>query len=717
MCKSTKFFVLFDTKMNVMLQNTPKKSSKFTRNHLFKVIYFVILAIAIIYSLPREDQFAFQFAQNKPWRYELLTAPFDFPIYRDTLAIEKDKDSIIQHYIPYYSQNRSMLGKQLADLRNNNLEGIPTTLPTTYLKYVENHLKTIYETGLLSNTSRDSLSKTKKTHIRLVSKKVAVVTDINKLYTRKTAYKYLMSADSTKYDIPLFVKADLSRYLVPNINYDQIKNETALSDALSSINTISGTIQQGERIVDRGEVITGHLFHVLNSFKQESLQRMGSHREENFILLGQSLYVCLLLLIFMWYLELFRNTFYKKKKNLSMLFVLILLYTIGTSLLVRHPIFSIYIIPFCIAPVVIRIFVDARTAFMTHMVIVLLCAIPLQFPYEFIVQQIIAGLIAIYSLKEFSNRSHLLRTTLFVVLTYIVVYMCLELIAGTRLQDITYARLMLYVTNGILLLFTYPIMILIERFFGFISSVTLVELSNSNLPLLKRLSQEAPGTFQHSIQVSNLASEAALQIGADSQLVRTGAMYHDIGKMLDPTYFTENQSGFNPHTLLDYKQSAQTVIRHITEGMKMADKYNLPDAVKQFITTHHGAGKAKYFYISWKNEHPDEPIDDSIFSYPGPNPQTKEQGILMMADSIEAASRSLPEYTEENISEVVDRIINTQIKEGFMDACPLTMREINTIRETFKEKLKIMHHTRVSYPTLNKEETNESSFSRDIIKE
>lgn len=697
-----------------MLQNTPKKSSKFTRDRLFKAVYFVILAVAIIYSLPREDQFVFQFAQNKPWRYELLTAPFDFPIYRDTLDIEQDKDSVLQQYLPYYSQDRGMLGKQLADLRNNNLNGTPTKLPKKYLKYVEGRLKHIYETGLISNSARDSLSQSKKTHIRLVNKRVAVVTDINKLYTRKTAYKHLMAADTTKFKLPLLVKADLSRYLVPNLGYEFIRNETALSDALSRIETIQGTIQQGERIVDRGELITAHLYHVLNSFKQESLQRMGSRREENLILIGQIFYVCLLLMIFMWYLELFRGTFYEKKKNLSMLFALILIYTVGTSILVRHPIFSIYIIPFCIAPVVIRIFVDARTAFMTHMVIILLCAIPLKFPYEFIVQQFIAGLVAIYSLKEFSNRTHLLRTTLFVVLTYIVMYLCLELVAGTPLDDITYSRLMLYVINGILLLFTYPIMILIERFFGFISSVTLVELSNNNLPLLKRLSQEAPGTFQHSIQVSNLASEAALQIGADSQLIRTGAMYHDIGKMLDPTYFTENQSGFNPHTLLDYKQSAQTVIRHITEGMKMADKYNLPDAVKQFITTHHGAGKAKYFYISWKNEHPDEPVDESIFTYPGPNPQTKEQGILMMADSIEAASRSLAEYTEENISEVVDRIIDTQIKEGFMDECPLTLHEITIIRDVFKEKLKIMHHTRVSYPTLKKEDKEDSPSSTEV---
>ena len=309
---------------------------------------------------------------------------------------------------------------------------------------------------------------------------------------------------------------------------------------------------------------------------------------------------------------------------------------------------------------------------------------------------------AIYSLKELSQRSQLLSSTLIVTLTYSLLYLALDLVHVSEIAQLSTYVYMNFIINGLLLLFTYPLLFILEKTFGFTSNVTLVELSNINTKLMREMSETAPGTFQHSLQLANLTAAAANRIGANSQLVRTGAMYHDIGKMLNPAFFTENQSGVNPHDQLNYKQSAQIVISHITDGLKLADKYNLPKVIKEFISTHHGNGLTKYFYISYQNEHPDEEVDKTVFQYPGPNPFTKEQAILMMADSVEAASRSLPEYTEESISALVDKIIDSQVQEGYFKECPITFKDIATVKSVFKEKLKTMYHTRISYPELKK---------------
>ena len=368
-----------------------------------------------------------------------------------------------------------------------------------------------------------------------------------------------------------------------------------------------------------------------------------------------------------------------------------------------HNILSVYILPYAMLPIILRVFLDSRTAFMAHTITILICSICLRYPHEFILLQVAAGLVAIYSLRELSQRSQLFRSAILVILTYAAMYFAFELITENDLSKMNGGMYIYFIINGILLLFAYPLLFLLEKTFGFTSNVTLVELSNINTPLLRRMSETVPGTFQHSMQVANLAAEAANRIGAKSQLVRTGALYHDIGKMENPVFFTENQSGgVNPHKNLSYEQSAQVVISHITDGIKLAEKNNLPKVIKDFITTHHGRGKTKYFYISWKNEHPNEEPDESLFTYPGPNPFTKEQAILMMADSVEAASRSLPEYTEESIGNLVDKIIDSQVDEGFFKECPITFKDIATVKAVFKEKLKTVYHTRISYPELKK---------------
>ena len=345
---------------------------------------------------------------------------------------------------------------------------------------------------------------------------------------------------------------------------------------------------------------------------------------------------------------------------------------------------------------------DSRTAFMTHVTMILMCACVLQHPLEFVAVELVAGLIAIFSLRELSSRSQLFWTAILVTIGASLTNISLDWMRNDSFVDIDCGELNYLIVNGLLLFCSYPLLYLIEKAFGFTSNITLIELSDMNKELLRRMSEVAPGTFQHSIQVGNLAAEIANKIGAKSQLVRTGALYHDIGKTLNPIYFTENQSGVNPHEHMPYVESAKMIISHVTEGLKLADKYNLPNVIKEFISTHHGQGKAKYFYVQQKNAFPDEKIDELLFTYPGPNPFTKEQAILMMADTVEAASRSLPDYTEKSIRDLVNRLIDAQVEEGYFKECPITFRDIAYAKTVLIEKLKTIYHTRISYPDLKK---------------
>jgi putative nucleotidyltransferase with HDIG domain len=315
------------------------------------------------------------------------------------------------------------------------------------------------------------------------------------------------------------------------------------------------------------------------------------------------------------------------------------------------------------------------------------------------VVETVGGLMAITSLRELSTRSQIFKSAILIALAMIAINLSFDWMRTDSLSQIDYSTYNYLIVNGIALLFAYPLLYLIEKTFGFTSDITLIELSNTNNPLLRQMSEIAPGTFNHSIQVANLAGEIANKIGAEAQLVRTGALYHDIGKLTNPIYFTENQSGINPHEMLTEIESAQMIISHVTEGQKMADKYNLPKEIRDFISTHHGQGKAKFFYIKYHNEHPDEPVDDLLFTYPGPNPFTREQAILMMADTVEAASRSMNEYTEQAIRDLVNRLIDTQVSEGYFKECPITFRDIQYAKTVLIEKLKTIYHTRISYPS------------------
>ena len=681
-----------------------KTSKRFSyKNLIYKSLIFIATVSVIVYFLPNEGKFNYQFDINKPWKYGLLQASFDFPIYKNDLQVQKEQDSILADYQPYFQIDKEAEKNVLSKLREDYNKTLRHSLPgTDYVRYIERTLKALYEGGIIAGNDLKRMEEDSIIAIRLVDKNVATSRFIDQLYTVKEAYEYLLNADTAHYKKKILQQCNLNDYITPNLVYDEEKSEAAQKDLLSNISWANGFVLNGQKIIDRGEIVDEQTYNILESLRKEWEKRSDSVQEKRLTLAGQILYVGIFLFCFMAYLELFRADYYERKGTLTLLFALIVFFPVLSSIMVEQNLSSIYVVPFAMIPIIVRVFLDSRTAFMAHVTIILLCSITLRFPHEFILLQVVAGMVAIYSLRELSQRSQLLRTALVVFISYALLYFAFELIHEDDLTKLNTRMYIYFMINGILLLFAYPLLFLLEKIFGFTSDVTLVELSNINNSLLREMSEVAPGTFQHSLQMANLAAAAANKIGGKSQLVRTGALYHDIGKMVNPAFFTENQSGVNPHKSLSYEQSAQVIISHITDGLKIAEKHNLHKVIKDFISTHHGRGLTKYFYISYKNEHPDEEVDQEKFRYPGPNPFTKEQAVLMMADSVEAASRSLPEYTEESISTLVDKIIDTQVSEGYFKECPITFKDIATVKALFKEKLKTMYHTRISYPELKK---------------
>lgn len=681
-----------------------KTNQRFSyKNLIYKSLIFIATVSVIVYFLPNEGKFNYQFDINKPWKYGLLQASFDFPIYKNDIQVQKEQDSILADYQPYFQIDKEAEKNVLSKLREDYNKTLRHSLPgTDYVRYIERTLKALYEDGIIAGNDLKRMEEDSIIAIRLVDKNVATSRFIDQLYTVKEAYEYLLNADTTHYKKKILQQCNLNDYITPNLVYDEEKSEAAQKDLLSNISWANGFVLNGQKIIDRGEIVDEQTYNILESLRKEWEKRSDSVQEKRLTLAGQILYVGIFLFCFMAYLELFRADYYERKGTLTLLFALIVFFPVLSSIMVEQNLSSIYVVPFAMIPIIVRVFLDSRTAFMAHVTIILLCSITLRFPHEFILLQVVAGMVAIYSLRELSQRSQLLRTALVVFISYALLYFAFELIHEDDLTKLNTRMYIYFMINGILLLFAYPLLFLLEKIFGFTSDVTLVELSNINNSLLREMSEVAPGTFQHSLQMANLAAAAANKIGGKSQLVRTGALYHDIGKMVNPAFFTENQSGVNPHKSLSYEQSAQVIISHITDGLKLAEKHNLPKVIKDFISTHHGRGLTKYFYISYKNEHPDEEVDQEKFRYPGPNPFTKEQAVLMMADSVEAASRSLPEYTEESISTLIDKIIDTQVSEGYFKECPITFKDIATVKALFKEKLKTMYHTRISYPELRK---------------
>ena len=671
------------------------------RDFLIRSAFIIGTVVIIVWMMPRSSNISFKIERGKPWTYSDLKAPFDFPIYKSDEVVKAERDSLMQQYEPYYLFNDDVVTKQIRQFVKDYNNGIPG-LSKDYISIVSNRLRSLYAQGIMNSSEYARLNKDTTRNIRVINGKDAISTAITKVHSVVSAYEQIFLDESLAAHREILQKCNLNDYLTPNLIYDKERSEASLNDLRNSIPLASGLVQRGQKIIDRGDIVDAKTYDILISFEKETQRRETGKQQISLTIMGQIMYVGILITCFTVFLTLFRKDYFEKMRSTTMLYALITIFAVFASLMVKHNILHVYIIPFAMVPIFIRVFMDSRTAFMAHVTMILICASFLQYPLEFITVELVAGLVAIFSLRELSSRSQLFWTAVFVTLGAAVTNLALDWIRNDDILKISYSEYNYLAINGLLLFCSYPLLYLIEKAFGFTSNITLIELSDMNKTLLRKMSEVAPGTFQHSIQVGNLAAEIANKIGGKSQLVRTGAMYHDIGKIINPIYFTENQSGVNPHEKMGAIDSAQMIISHVTEGIKLADKYNLPNVIKEFISTHHGQGKAKYFYVKYKTEHPNDTVDDLLFTYPGPNPFTKEQAILMMADTVEAASRSLPDYTEKTIRELVNKLIDGQVADGYFKECPITFRDIAYAKTVLIEKLKTIYHTRISYPEMKK---------------
>ncbi|MCR5240192.1 MAG: HDIG domain-containing protein [Prevotella sp.] len=671
------------------------------RDFLIRAVLVIGTVAIIVWLMPRSNQFSFNAEKGRPWVYSDLSAPFDFPIYKSDEVINRERDSLMKLYEPYYLINKDISGKQIRQFYKDYSNGIPG-LENDYLSIIANRLRDLYATGIMNSSEYTELHQDTARLIRIIDGKTANSVPITEVNSVISAYEKIFLDETLAQHREILKKCNLNDYLTPNLTYDKDRSEASLNELHNSIPLATGLVQRGQKIIDRGDIVDAKTYNILMSFKKETERKHENDPQFSLTILGQILYVAIFITCFTIFLTLFRKDYFEKVRSAAMLYALIIIFSVTACIMVSHSILHIYMLPFAMVPIFVRVFMESRTAFMAHMTTIFSCACILQHPLEFITVETIAGMIAIFSLRELSSRSQLFWTAVLITVGMALTNISLDWMRNNDFTRLNYSEYNYIIINGLLLFCSYPLLYLLEKAFGFTSNITLIELSDMNKELLRKMSEVAPGTFQHSIQVGNLAAEIARKIGAKSQLVRTGALYHDIGKITNPIYFTENQSGVNPHEKMGYIDSAQMIISHVTEGVKMAEKYDLPKVIREFITTHHGQGKAKFFYVQYKNAHPNDEVDELLFTYPGPNPFTKEQAILMMADTVEAASRSLPDYTEKTIRDLVNRLIDAQVAEGYFKECPITFRDIAYAKTVLIEKLKTIYHTRLSYPELKK---------------
>jgi len=692
------------------------------KNKLPLYLSFLVGIAALVALLPRQSKVAMEYETGKPWKYAPLIASFDFPIFKSELDIREEKDSVLRSFLPFFNLQPNVAAQQIEAIRTDFGRGRFPGVPATYLHYAQAMLAKVYEAGVVAPEQMTALLGHGTNGVRVVTGQDAITQPVAAIYSTRSAYDYIMRGDSTNFSHDLLTRLNLNDYLVPNLLPDVRKTQSAREDLINSVASNSGMVVSGQRIIDRGEIVSPEQKQILDSYVKESKRKNLGQSDFWRRIAGQSLFVLLVLAIFPIYLQMFRRDYLKQAHAVTLFFFLITIFPLITYVMVRQNTFSTFLVPYAMVPLFVRIFFDSRTAAIAMFTTLLLSSIGLRSPYEFLLIETYMGFATIYGLRELTERSQLIRVVGIVMAGGLLLQFAFDLSQSISLTELDRSRYIQLAVSGVLLLFAYPLMYLVERLFGFTSSVTLVELSNINNPLMRRLSKVAQGTFNHSMQVGNLAAEVAIAIGAKPQLARTGALYHDIGKMLNPAFFTENQNGKNPHDDLTPKeglsaeeQSAQIIINHVTEGVKLAEKYHLPKVLRDFIVTHHGRGCVRYFLIQWQNNHPGAKPDESRFAYPGPNPQTREQAILMMCDAVEASSRSLKEYTEEALQQLVDRIIDAQVAAGYYRDCPITFRDIREAKRVLVESLKTIYHTRIAYPELNRNEAPSVHPRRNLL--
>ncbi len=669
-----------------------------------KVIFqFLILILAVgltVWLMPRKSD-TLEYEVNKPWKYPLLTAPFNIPVYPDTATVRQARDSIARVYVPVYKIDTVANNRMLKDI--NERIGQMRSLSPGLRASMYARASAIVNAGIVASPVYDQIRSGELSQIRLSKGNSVTQLATDSLRSPRGAY----DAFQRRYPVDsihnLLTALGLHEAFGVNLVLDDETNDRYLSEAYRKVSAARGQIQSGERIIDQGELVSPQIFTVLQTYEQMLAERGGGpNGPAIYGWAGKIAYVLLMFGLLGMYLYFFRQSIFWSVKSFTFVVGLMLAFIL-LAILMSHLFGSgLYVVPFAMITIVLTVFFDAGMALCVTLLTTLVCATLASSPLEFMAMQCVAGIIAVCGLKEMSRRSQLVRTAGLVFVGYALTYVSINLLLLGSFSGMKPWMFAIMAVNVICISFAYVLIFLFEHWLGFTSMVGLVELSDINHPLLRELSRECPGTFQHSMGVSNLAAEAAAKVGANVQLIRAGALYHDIGKIDNPAFFTENQHGVNPHDVLDPLQSARIITGHVTAGLRRAEKAKLPKVIRDFIAQHHGKGVARYFYITYCNQHPGEEVDRAPFTYAGPNPQTLESSILMMADAVEAASRSLKEYTEEAITDLVNRIVDSQVAEGLHADSPLAFRDVQTIKESFIQRLLTIYHSRIAYPTANK---------------
>lgn len=664
-----------------------------TRNNVYLTLIFIVATALVVYFMPRDNSHKYSYEENRPWSYSLLTAPFDITVYRDSATVKHMTDSVEATMVPIFRRDNAQRSRVVAAIEAND------SLPARFKGRLVSAVDRVYRNGIVSQATAMEIARGDLPEVKFNENNVNVSHTTSGYLSQRDAYAFIDSLFRSPDDHRAFQQAALATVLLPNIVEDReatrLYHETLIQPIVSGI----GVIQKGERIISQGDIVTPQLYQVLKTYEATLDKRTHNDRSRRVnTLLGQAMMVALAFSLIFGFLAFYYPERLRQPKMVLPLMLLTVVFFVFPAVVAQMFRSGIYVVPLAILPVILTVFYDSRTSFFVYVIEIALCSVVASFPLEFMFVELIAGTAVIFSLKELSRRSELLRSAAVAFVAYVLAYVGFELMTAGSLSALSWRLIGYFGINAVLISFAYILIFIIEKLFGMVSVVTLVELSDINNRILRELSRECPGTFQHSMAVSNLATEAAHRIGANVQLVRAGALYHDIGKIDNPAFFTENQYGVNPHDTLTPLQSAGIIIRHVNDGLKRAEKGKLPSVIRDFISQHHGRGKAKYFYTMYCRENPDGERDADAFTYPGPNPQTREASLLMMADSVEAASRSMTDHSQEAIKALVDRLIDTQVAEGLHNDSPLSFRDIRDIKECFISRLRSMYHGRVSYP-------------------
>ena len=687
------------------MQNIFKFISK-NKKDIFRGLMFLISIALLVMIFPKEGKFKYEFQKGKPWMHEDLYAPFDFAVVKSESELSAEREELLASQVPYYELDttvtQGVLSEYTSAFEDAWLEKYPEVEePERKERNYEigySILKSMLDRGIIK-LSPEIEGKNSGYEINLITNNISEKRSLSTFFTIRSAYEYINEQLQILPSDNELLRPVLEEVMIQNVVFDAETTRKEREMLLDDLSLTRGLVQSGERIISTGELVTTERFRILESLKTQYETQLGMSSSYSVILGGQVLLITISIVVLIFFLVFFRKDVYDDLKKTLLILLLIIFMVFITSLVIKYDVSLIYLVPICLIPIVIRAFFDTRLALYVHIITIIIIGFLVPNSFEFVFSQLIAGIIAVFSVVNLQRRSQFFFTSMMIFLTYSFVHVGLTLIQEGSFGGIQVSYFGLFFGSAILTLFSYPLIFLLEKMFGLITDVTLMELSNTNTRLLRDLSMKAPGTFQHSLQVANLAEEALYVIGGNALLARTGALYHDIGKMDMPEYFIENQNlGRNPHDDLSFEESAEIIISHVTKGVEKARKHNLPKLLVDFIRTHHGTRKVEYFYLRHIKESPEEKVDESKYTYPGPRPFSKETGVMMMADSVEAASRSIKEPDEQKINQLVEGIISRQLEEEQFIYTDITLRDITRIKEIFKRKLKNIYHVRIEYP-------------------